>query len=79
MILKKIRNIIFIMIFIFIIINTMIAYISYKEVIDNKTPKISFKTVKTGYKTEYNELLYKVILSETKSNRTVSLKLFFLN
>lgn len=76
---KKIKNIIFMVIFFFILINTFVAYFSYKEVCDNKTPKIGFKTVKKGYKTEYNLLIYKVILEEKENKRTVSLKLFFLN
>lgn len=76
---KKIGNIIFIIIFSFIVINTLVAYFSYKEVSDNKEPKISFKTIKSDDKTIYNELLYKVIKQENENKRTVSLKLFFLD
>lgn len=75
---KKIANIITYVILIFLILNAVIALISYNEVSKKKTPTISFGVSKKGNETIYNELLYSVKVKEEEMVRTVSLKLFFL-
>lgn len=75
---NRIGDIILWLVVIIVVLNTIIAYISYKNVSDKKKPMFSFGiTEKTG-KITYKEGLYNVIVSEDDKTRTVSLKLFFL-
>ncbi len=76
---KKIGYIILVVIFSLIVINTVVSYVSYTMVCNGKEPNISIKTKKTNNKVVYKQLLYKIIKEEKESERTVSLKLFFLD
>lgn len=75
---NKIGDIILWLIFTLVVFNTIIAYVSYKRVIDKKEPLFSFKIIKKDNKKIYNEALYKIIVDEDNKIREVSLKLFFL-
>ncbi len=75
----KIGDIIFWIIIILFLINTGLAYISYKTASENDKPSIYLKESKKGNETTYNILLYKVVVYETDDIKTTSLKLFFLN
>ncbi len=75
---NKIGDIILWSIVVLFLINTLIAYLSYKTVSDEKEPKISFGVKKEENTITYNEGLYKVVVREDDSIREVSLKLFFL-
>ncbi len=74
----KIWDIIFWIILILVLINTGIAYITYKQVSDKKEPTFTFSKKIKNNKITYNEALYKVIVEEDSKSRLVSLKLFFL-
>ena len=76
---KKIGYIILVVIFSLIVINTVVSYVSYTMVCNGKKPNISIKTKKMNNKVVYKQLLYKIIKEEKESERTVSLKLFFLD
>ena len=75
---NKIGDIILWLIFTLVVFNTIIAYVSYKKVINKKEPLFSFKIIKKDNKIIYNEALYKIIVNENDKTREVSLKLFFL-
>ena len=75
---NKIGDIILWLIFTLVVLNTIIAYVSYKKVINKKEPLLSFKIIKKDNKIIYNEALYKIIVNENDKTREVSLKLFFL-
>lgn len=74
---KIVEVILWIIIFLFLT-NIIVAYISYKQVSEEKEPNISFSKKEVGNKIIYNEGLYKVIVKENEKIREVSLKLFFL-
>ncbi len=76
---KKAVNIIYVFVFCIIILNTLVSYFSYKEICDNKKPKIAINEVRKDDKIIYNLLLYKVIVYQKENIRTVNLKLFFLD
>lgn len=74
----KIGDIILWSIIILFLVNTLIAYISYKQVSENKEPTISFNKKTINKKVIYNEGIYNVIVKEDDEEKEVSLKLFFL-
>lgn len=74
----KIGDIILWSILILFLINTLIAYISYKQVSVNKEPTILFNKKTVNKKVIYNEGIYNVIVKEDDEEKEVSLKLFFL-
>lgn len=74
----KIGDIILWSILILFLINTLIAYISYRQVSENKEPTISFAKKTVNKKVIYNEGIYNVIVKEYDKEKEVSLKLFFL-
>lgn len=75
---NRIGDIILWLVVIVVVLNTIIAYVSYKNVSDKKEPKFSFGVARQKGKITYKEGLYNVIVSEDEKTRTVSLKLFFL-
>lgn len=75
---NRIGDIILWLVVIVVVFNTIIAYVSYKNVSDKKEPKLSFGVSEKKGKVIYKEGLYNVIVSEDEKTRTVSLKLFFL-
>lgn len=76
---KKIGHIILVVIFSLIVINTVVSYVSYTTVCNGGKPKIVSKTRKESDRIVYFQFLYKIIKEEKESERTVSLKLFFLD
>ena len=60
-----------------IIINTLVAYIAYRQVNMNEEPFVYIEKTIEDEKTIYKELLYNIIIEETSEKREVSLKLFF--
>ncbi len=76
---KKISYAILVIIFFLVIINTILSYVSYISVSSGNKPKIVLRTKKQDNKVVYYQLLYKIIKEDKDSQRTVSLKLFFLN
>lgn len=75
---KTIIDIIILGVALLVIINTITAYVSYRQVCDKKEPTIKFGIVKEDNVTIYKELLYHVRVLNEDNSRTVSLKLFFL-
>lgn len=75
---KKIINIIIWVLAFLIILNSIIAFVSYNEVCKKKEPTIKFKIIKKEDITIYKELLYEIRVKEESMTRSVSLKLFFL-
>ncbi|MEE0699056.1 MAG: hypothetical protein U0M66_00400 [Bacilli bacterium] len=75
---KTIINSVILMVATLVIVNTITAYVSYRQVCDKKEPTIKFGVVKKDNLTIYKELLYHVRVVKEERSRTVSLKLFFL-
>ena len=75
---KKIGYYILFILFLGIFINSFIAYISYKEVLNGKDPKIKLSTSNINGVITYNELLFKIKKYKTANENVVDLKLFFL-
>ncbi len=75
----KIGDIIFWIIIFLFLINTFLAYVSYKTTSENEKPSIYLKESKEDNKTTYNVLLFKIVIEETDQLKTISLKLFFLD
>lgn len=75
---EKIGYYILFILFVIILINSFVAYISYKEVLNGKNPKIKLSTSDKNGVITYNELLFKIIKYETVNEKIVDLKLFFL-
>lgn len=75
---RKIGDIILWSIVVLFLVNTVVAYISYKQVSDNKKPSILINKKVVDNKTIYNEGIYNIIVMENEEIREVSLKLFFL-
>ncbi len=76
---NKVSSIILMIIFCFVIVNTIISYVSYEMISNNKEPKLYLGMVNKGDMVTYNQLLYKITVLKEKNTRTVSLKLFFLD
>lgn len=77
---KKINifDIVLLIIFLLVILNTILSYISYNKVINKQNPLYSFKTIKKHNRITYYQGLYKVSKVEEKGYTDVYLKLFFL-
>lgn len=74
-----IGDIILWIIIILFLINTGIAYLSYRQVSDNSNPSVYLKKSKNDNNTIYNIGLYKIVISENNLEKNVSLKLFFID
>lgn len=75
---NKIPDIILCFVAIIILMNTIIAYVSYKRVCDDKLPVISSGKKTDNKNVTYKQGLYKIVVIENDDTREVSLKLFFL-
>lgn len=75
---NKIGDIILWVVVTLFLVNSLVAYFSYKQVSDKKEPTFTFSKKIKNNKITYNEALYKVIVEEDSKSRLVSLKLFFL-
>lgn len=75
---KKIISIIFGILVVFFVLNSLVALVSYNEVCNKKKPTINFGISKNSQEITYKELLYNVRVKQEDMTRTVSLKLFFL-
>ena len=75
---KKFGYYILFILFLGILINSFVAYISYKEVLRGNTPKIKLSTSSKNGVITYNELLFKIKKYKTINENVVDLKLFFL-
>lgn len=75
---NKIGDIILWVVVTLFLVNSLVAYFSYKQVSDKKEPTFTFSKKIKNNKIIYNEALYKVIVEEDSKSRLVSLKLFFL-
>lgn len=76
---KKMSYIILVIIFLLVVINTVVSYVSYTIVCRGGEPKMVLKTENENNRVVYHQLLYKIIKEDKESERTVGLKLFFLN
>lgn len=76
---RKIGDIILWIIIILFLINTGVAYLSYRQVSDDSNPSVYLKESKKGNDTIYNIGLYKIVISENEEVKNVSLKLFFID
>lgn len=75
---SKIGDIILWLVVIVVILNTIVAYVSYKMVCDDKKPLVTLDKKETSENVIYKEGLYKIIVTENDKMKEVSLKLFFL-
>lgn len=75
---NKIGDIILLIVVVLFLLNSLIAYFSYKKVSDNKSPYINLGVIKKENVLIYNQGLYKIVVEENNNLREVSLKLFFL-
>ena len=76
---RKIGDIILWIIIILFLINTLVAYVSYRQVSDESNPSFYLKESKKSNVTTYNIGLYKIVIAEEEKLKNVSLKLFFLD
>lgn len=75
---RKIGDIILWIIVVIFLLNTLIAYLAYNEISNEKKPTVNFGMQKEEDTKIYNEGLYKVVVKEDDMMEEVSLKLFFL-